>query len=127
MCGCTGKPVAALLIDLKRRGLLDDTLVVWGGEFGRTPVSQGGSRGRDHNASGFTMWMAGAGVKAGSIVGATDAIGLNAIEDKAHVNDVHATILHLMGLDHKKLTYLHNGRDERLTDVGGKVIKGLLS
>ena len=127
MCGRTDKPVAALLIDLKRRGLLDDTLVVWGGEFGRTPVSQGGGRGRDHNASGFTMWMAGAGIKAGSIVGATDEIGLNAVEDKAHVNDIHATILHLMGLDHKKLTSLHNGRDERLTDVGGRVIKGLLN
>jgi hypothetical protein len=127
MAGMTDKPVAALLIDLKRRGLLDDTLVVWGGEFGRTPVSQGGSRGRDHNATGFTMWMAGAGIKSGAIVGATDEIGLNAIEDRAHVNDVHATILHLMGLDHKKLTHLHNGRDERLTDVGGRVISKLLA
>ncbi|MDB5352235.1 MAG: hypothetical protein JWN86_3482 [Planctomycetota bacterium] len=126
MSGMTDKPVAALLIDLKRRGLLDDTLVVWGGEFGRTPVSQGGSRGRDHNATGFTMWMAGAGVKNGTIVGATDEIGLNATEDRAHVNDIHATILHLMGLDHKKLTQLHNGRDERLTDVGGRVIGKLL-
>jgi hypothetical protein len=127
MCGRTDKPVAALLIDLKRRGLLDDTLVVWGGEFGRTPVAQGGSRGRDHNATGFTMWMAGAGVKPGTVVGATDEIGLNAVEDRAHVNDIHATILHLMGLDHKKLTHLHNGRDERLTDVGGKVLGKLLS
>ncbi len=127
MCARTDKPVAALLIDLKRRGLLDDTLVVWGGEFGRTPVSQGGGRGRDHNATGFTMWMAGAGIKKGAIVGATDEIGLNAVEDRAHVNDVHATILHLMGLDHKKLTHLHNGRDERLTDVGGRVIKNLLA
>ena len=123
MCGRTDKPVAALLIDLKRRGLLDETLVVWGGEFGRTPVSQGGSRGRDHNATGFTMWMAGAGIKAGEIVGSTDEIGFTAVEDKAHVNDLHATILHLMGLDHKKLTHLHNGRDERLTDVGGRVVK----
>jgi hypothetical protein len=127
MAGMTDKPVAALLIDLKRRGLLEDTLVIWGGEFGRTPVSQGGSRGRDHNASGFSMWMAGAGIKAGSVVGATDEIGLKATEDRAHVNDLHATILHLMGLDHKKLTYLHNGRDERLTDVGGRVISKLLA
>jgi hypothetical protein len=127
MCGRTDKPVAALLIDLKRRGLLDDTLVVWGGEFGRTPVSQGGSRGRDHNATGFTMWMAGAGVKKGHAFGATDEIGLNAVEDRAHVNDLHATILHLMGLDHKRLTKLHNGRDERLTDVGGRVLRGILA
>ncbi len=127
MCGLTDKPVGALLTDLKRRGLLDDTLVVWGGEFGRTPVAQGGSRGRDHNATGFTMWMAGGGVKGGTILGATDEIGLNAIDDKAHVNDVHATILHLMGLDHKKLTYLHNGRDERLTDVGGRVLSRLFA
>jgi hypothetical protein len=127
MCGLTDKPVAALLTDLKRTGLLDDTLVVWGAEFGRTPVSQKGGRGRDHNATGFTMWMAGGGVKGGAIVGETDEIGLNAISDRAHVNDIHATILHLMGLDHKQLTYLHNGRDERLTDVGGRVIKNLLA
>ncbi len=127
MCGRTDKPVAALLIDLKRRGLLDDTLVIWGGEFGRTPVSQGGGRGRDHNATGFTMWMAGAGVNAGTVVGATDEIGLNAIEDRVHVNDLHATILHLLGLDHKKLTHLHSGRDERLTDVGGRVVNKLLA
>jgi arylsulfatase A-like enzyme len=126
MCGMTDKPVAALLTDLKRTGLLDDTLVVWGGEFGRTPVSQMGSRGRDHNATGFTMWMAGAGIKAGTIVGATDEIGLHAIDDRAHVNDLHATILHLMGLDHKQLTVLHSGRDERLTDVGGHVLTNLL-
>ena len=123
----TDKPVAALLTDLKRTGLLDETLVVWGGEFGRTPVRQGGGRGRDHNATGFTMWMAGGGVKGGTIVGATDEAGLKAIEDRAHVNDIHATILHLMGLDHKQLTFLHNGRDERLTDVGGRVLKGLLA
>jgi hypothetical protein len=126
MCGMTDRPIAALLKDLKRSGLIDETLVVWGAEFGRTPVSQGGSRGRDHNATGFTMWMAGAGVKGGTIVGATDAIGLNAIEERAHVNDIHATILHLMGLDHKRLTFPHNGRDERLTDVGGRVLKKLL-
>jgi hypothetical protein len=127
MCGRTDQPVAALLTDLKRRGLLEDTLVVWGGEFGRTPVSQGGSRGRDHNATGFTMWMAGGGVAGGRVIGATDEIGLNAIEDRAHVNDLHATILHLMGLDHKQLTVLHNGRDERLTDVGGRVIEKLFA
>ena len=127
MCGMTDQPVAALLTDLKRTGLLDDTLVVWGAEFGRTPVSQKGGRGRDHNATGFTMWLAGGGIKPGAVVGATDEIGLNAIEDQAHVNDVHATILHLMGLDHKRLTFLHNGRDERLTDVGGRVIKNLLA
>jgi hypothetical protein len=127
MCGRTDKPVAALLTDLKRRGLLEDTLVIWGGEFGRTPVAQGGSRGRDHNATGFTMWMAGGGVKAGMVFGATDEIGLHAVEERAHVNDLHATILHLMGLDHKKLTFLHNGRDERLTDVGGRVLSKILA
>ena len=127
MSGMTDRPIAALITDLKRTGLLDDTLVVWGAEFGRTPVSQKGGRGRDHNATGFTMWMAGGGIRGGSVVGATDEIGMRAIEDRAHVNDIHATILHLMGLDHKKLTYLHNGRDERLTDVGGRVIKNLLA
>jgi hypothetical protein len=126
MCRMTDKPVAALLTDLARTGLLDETLVVWGGEFGRTPVRQGGGRGRDHNATGFTMWLAGGGVKRGAIVGATDEAGLKAIDNPTHVNDIHATILHLMGLDHKQLTFLHNGRDERLTDVGGRVIKELL-
>ncbi len=120
MCGMTDKPVAALLTDLKRTGLLDETLVVWGGEFGRTPVRQQGGRGRDHNATGFTMWMAGGGVAGGTIVGATDEIGMKAISDRAHVNDIHATILHLMGLDHTRLTFLHSGRDERLTDVAGR-------
>jgi uncharacterized protein (DUF1501 family) len=127
MCGMTDKPVAALLTDLKRTGLLEETLVVWGGEFGRTPVRQGGGRGRDHNATGFTMWMAGGGVKGGTIVGATDEAGVRAIEDRAHVNDIHATILHLMGIDHKQLTFLHSARDERLTDVGGRVLKSLLA
>ncbi|MDX2037512.1 MAG: DUF1501 domain-containing protein [Isosphaeraceae bacterium] len=127
MCGLTDKPVAALLADLKRTGLLDETLVVWGAEFGRTPVSQKGGRGRDHNATGFTMWMAGGGVAGGRVVGATDEIGMNAISDRAHVNDIHATILHLMGLDHRKLTHLHNGRDERLTDVGGRVLEKVLA
>jgi Protein of unknown function (DUF1501) len=127
MCGLTDQPVSALLTDLKRTGLLEETLVVWGGEFGRTPVAQGGSRGRDHNATGFTIWMAGGGIKGGAVIGATDEIGLNAIEGKAHVNDLHATILHAMGLDHKQLTYLHSGRDERLTDVGGRVISTLFA
>ena len=127
MCGATDQPVAALLTDLDRRGLLKDTLVIWGGEFGRTPVSQKGSRGRDHNATGFSMWFAGGGVKPGTIHGATDEIGLHAVEGRAHVNDIHATILHLMGLDHTRLTFLHSGRDERLTDVAGEVIKPILA
>ncbi|WP_165250838.1 DUF1501 domain-containing protein [Paludisphaera soli] len=127
MCGLTDQPVAALLTDLKQRGLLDETLVVWGGEFGRTPVRQGGGRGRDHNATGFTMWMAGGGVKGGTILGETDEIGLNQIADRAHINDLHATILHLMGIDHLKLTHLHSGRDERLTDVAGRVLTKLIA
>ena len=127
MCGLTDKPVAALLTDLKRTGLLDETLVIWGGEFGRTPVSQKGGRGRDHNATAFSMWMAGGGVKGGATIGTTDEIGLNVVEDRAHINDLHATILHLMGLDHKQLTVLHSGRDERLTDVAGHVLKNVLA
>lgn len=127
MSGMTDKPVAGLLADLKSRGLLDETLVVWGGEFGRTPCAQGGGRGRDHNPYGFSMWMSGAGIKGGTILGATDEIGLRAIEDRAHVNDLHATILHLMGLDHKQLTFPRNGRDERLTDVAGRVLKKILA
>src|SRR5439155_12905526 len=112
---------AGLLTDLKRRGLLDDTLVIWGGEFGRTPMTEGTS-GRDHNPHGFCMWLAGGGVKGGQVIGATDAIGLRAAEGKAHVHDVHATILHLLGLDHERLTFRHDGRDQRLTDVAGGVI-----
>ena len=127
MCGLTDKPVAGLLSDLKRTGLLEETLVVWGGEFGRTPVRQQGGRGRDHNATGFSMWMAGGGVKGGTIVGATDEIGMKAVSDRAHINDIHATILHLMGLDHKRLTFLHSGRDERLTDVAGHVLKEIVA
>ena len=122
MCGHADKPVAALLKDLKRRGLLKDTLVVWCSEFGRTPNSQG-SRGRDHNPLGYTMWLAGGGAKPGVNVGTTDEFGLKAVEDKVSVNDFHATILHLLGLDHEKLTTRHNGRDERLTDIGGEVIE----
>ncbi|OWK43182.1 DUF1501 domain-containing protein [Fimbriiglobus ruber] len=125
MCGHVDKPVAALLTDLKRRGLLKDTLVVWCSEFGRTPNSQG-SKGRDHNPLGYTMWLAGGGVKGGKSVGTTDEFGLKAVEDKVSVNDFHATILHTLGLDHEKLTTRHNGRDERLTDVGGDVVEAAL-
>lgn len=114
------QPIAALLIDLKRRGLLEDTLVMWGGEFGRTPVMQG-SNGRDHNPEGFTMWMAGGGVKGGFQYGATDEYGYYAQENKMHVNDLHATLLHAVGLNHTQLTYRYAGRDFRLTDVGGNV------
>ena len=113
------QPIAALLTDLEKCGLLEETLVVWSGEFGRTPTSQGG-KGRDHNPNGYTIWMAGGGVKGGKAIGATDEIGLRAVEDKMHVNDTHATILSLLGLDHHKLTYLFQGREMRLTDVGGQ-------
>src|SRR5262249_7438461 len=122
MCGLVDKPIAALLADLKQRGMLKDTLVVWCSEFGRTPNSQGG-KGRDHNPLGYTMWLAGGGAKGGTVVGATDEFGLKAVEERISVNDCHATILHLLGLDHEKLTYLHNGRDERLTDVAGRVVE----
>jgi uncharacterized protein (DUF1501 family) len=122
MCGHVDKPVAALLADLKHRGLLADTLVVWCSEFGRTPNSQG-SRGRDHNPLGYSMWLAGGGAKGGVSVGATDEFGLHAVEDRITVNDFHATILHLLGLDHERLTVRHSGRDERLTDVAGTVIE----
>jgi len=120
------KPIAGLLLDLKRRGLLKDTLVIWGGEFGRTPVAQG-KDGRDHNPHGFTMFLAGGGVKAGLSHGATDDYGYYAAEDKVHIHDLHATILHLMGLDHTKLTYRHAGRDFRLTDVHGDIVKAVLA
>jgi hypothetical protein len=119
-------PVAGLLTDLKSRGLLDSTLVIWGGAFGRTPMSEGGT-GRDHNPHGFCMWMAGAGVKGGTIIGSTDAVGLRAESEKTHVHDIHATILHLMGLDHTRLTFRHNSRNERLTDVAGNVITKALA
>ncbi|HVK04240.1 MAG TPA: DUF1501 domain-containing protein [Armatimonadaceae bacterium] len=120
------KPIAGLLTDLKARGLLEDTLVLWGGEFGRTPTAQGGD-GRDHNPHGFTMWMAGAGVKKGYVYGATDDFGWFAQEDKMHVHDLHATLLHLLGIDHTRLTYRYAGRDFRLTDVHGVVAKKILS
>ena len=113
-CRGSDKPVAGLLKDLKRRGLLDSTLVIWGGEFGRTPQSEAGD-GRDHNPYGFTMWMAGGGVKGGQVIGSTDEVGLHAVEDRLHVHDLHATILHLLGLDHTRLIYRHQGRPERAT------------
>jgi hypothetical protein len=119
-------PIAGLLHDLKARGLLDDTLVWWGGEFGRTPTVQG-SDGRDHNPEGFTMWLAGGGVKGGHRHGATDAYGWYAVRDKVHLHDLHATILHLLGLDHERLTYRYAGRDFRLTDVHGRVVREILA
>ena len=119
------QPIAGLLTDLKRRGLLDDTLVIWGGEFGRTPVSENGD-GRDHNPFGFTMWMAGGGVKGGLVHGATDEFGFRAVEGRVGVHDLHATILHLLGLDHERLTYRYSGRDFRLTDVSGEVVREIL-
>ncbi len=120
------RPIAGLLKDLKARGLLKDTLVVWGGEFGRTPTAQGDD-GRDHNPHGFTMWMAGGGVKPGCIYGATDDYGYYAVENKVHMHDLHATILSLLGMDHKKLTYRYGGRDYRLTDVYGEVATGIIA
>jgi hypothetical protein len=120
------KPIAGLLKDLKSRGLLDDTLVIWGGEFGRTPTAQG-KDGRDHNPEGFTMWLAGGGVKRGFAYGSTDDYGYFAINDKVHINDFHATILALLGLDHEKLTYRYAGRDFKLTDLAGNVVKEVLA
>ena len=120
------QPIAALLKDLKQRGMLKDTLVLWGGEFGRTPVAQGND-GRDHNPQGYTMWMAGGGVKPGLTYGATDDYGYYAVENKVHLHDLHATILHLLGLDHEKLTYRYGGRDFRLTDIYGTVITPILA
>jgi len=121
----TDRPVAALVADLKSRGLLEQTLVVWGGEFGRTPTGQGG--GRDHHPYGFTMWLAGGGVRGGMTYGATDDFGFFAVEDKVHVHDLHATMLHLIGLDHEALTYRYSGRDFRLTDVYGRVVREILA
>jgi uncharacterized protein (DUF1501 family) len=125
-CAQSDLPVAGLLRDLKGRGLLDSTLVIWGGEFGRMPMSEG-SDGRDHNPHGFSMWMAGGGVRGGQAIGATDAVGLRAETDRMHVHDVQATILHLLGFDHTRLTFRHNGREERLTDVSGNVIQRVLA
>jgi hypothetical protein len=125
-CAGIDRPVAGLLKDLKGRGLLDDTLVIWGGEFGRSPVAQKGD-GRDHHPYGFTMWLAGGGIKGGTVHGATDEFGWNAVQDKVHVHDLHATILHLMGIDHERLTYRYGGRDYRLTDVHGNVVQDIIA
>ena len=124
-CAAMDKPVAGLLKDLKQRGLLDETLVIWGGEFGRTPMSEKGT-GRDHNPYGFTMWMAGGGVKGGRTIGATDELGLRAVDTPLHVHDLHATVLHLMGVDHKKLTYFHKGRPERIDVNEGEAYRQIV-
>jgi hypothetical protein len=126
-CAKTDAASAALVKDLKRRGLLDDTLVIWGGEFGRTPMVQGGKDGRDHHPNAFTIWLAGGGIKPGMTLGSTDELGFNAVEDRVHVHDLHATILHLLGFDHTRLTYRFQGRDFRLTDVAGTVVEKLLA
>lgn len=126
LCADIDRPIAALLMDLRARGMLDETLVIWGGEFGRTSTTEGGN-GRDHNHWGFTTWLAGGGVKGGMAYGATDEFGFRAVENKVHVHDFHATILHLLGLDHEKLTYRHAGRDFRLTDVYGRVVKEIIA
>lgn len=130
-CRQTDRPIAALITDLKQRGLLDDTLIVWSGEFGRTAMNEerNGSTflGRDHNPHAFTLWMAGGGVKAGSVYGATDDFGYRVVQDKVHIHDFQATVLHLLGIDHERLTYRFQGRDFRLTDVHGKVVPGLLA
>src|SRR5262249_9895275 len=128
LAGQWDRPIAAFLKDLKQRGLLDSTLVIWGGEFGRTPVAElPALRGRDHNHYGFSTWLAGGGIKGGQAYGATDEFGFAAVEKKVHVHDLHATILHLLGFDHEKLTYRYAGRDFRLTDVHGHVVKELLA
>ena len=126
LCVDIDRPIAALLTDLKQRGMLDDTLVIWGGEFGRTPTTEN-SDGRDHNPWGFTMWMAGGGVRGGMTYGETDEFGFRSVTDKVHIHDLHATILHLMGFDHEKLTYRHAGRDYRLTDVAGQVVHKIIA
>jgi hypothetical protein len=126
-CLDVDKACAALIQDLKQRGLLDETLIIWGGEFGRTPMVQGGNDGRDHHPNAFTMWMAGGGVKGGVQLGKTDELGFNAVEDRVHVHDLNATILHLLGFDHTKLVYRAQGRDFRLTDVHGHVVTKVLA
>jgi uncharacterized protein (DUF1501 family) len=118
--------IGALIKDLKERGLFEDTLIVWGGEFGRAPTSEG-AKGRDHNHYGYTTWLAGGGVKGGYSHGATDEFGCSAVEDRVHVHDLHATILHLMGLNHEQLTYRYSGRDYRLTDVSGHVVHNVIA
>ncbi|MHB1422813.1 MAG: DUF1501 domain-containing protein [Gemmataceae bacterium] len=124
-CRESDRPIAGLLTDLKRRGMLDSTLVIWGGEFGRTPMSESGN-GRDHNPFGFTMWMAGGGIQGGITYGSTDEIGLYAVDNPVHIHDIHATILHVLGFDHKQLTFLHDGREERLTETSGEAIEAIL-
>jgi uncharacterized protein (DUF1501 family) len=126
LCKDIDQPTAALLADLKQRGLLEDTLVIWGGEFGRTSTSEAGD-GRDHNHYGFTMWLAGGGVRGGYAHGSTDDFGFRAVTDKVHIHDLHATILHLLGLDHERLIYRHAGRDFRLTDVHGRVVQQIIA
>jgi hypothetical protein len=126
-CRDTDRASAALLMDLKQRGVLKDTIVIWGGEFGRTPMVQGGSDGRDHHPNAFTMWMAGGGIKPGARIGETDELGFNVVKDKVHVHDLHATLLQLLGFDHTKLTYKFQGRNFRLTDVAGNVVPALLA
>ena len=127
-CQETDRACAALVRDLKQRGMLEDTLVVWGGEFGRTPMVQGGGNdGRDHHPNAFSMWLAGGGIKPGVTYGETDEFGFEVVKDRVHVHDLHATILHLLGFDHTKLTYKFQGRDFRLTDVHGEVVKKLLA
>jgi Protein of unknown function (DUF1501) len=128
VCGEVDRASAGLVLDLKRRGLLDDTLVIWGGEFGRTPMGEvRASIGRDHHVDGFTMWLAGGGSKPGHIHGQTDELGFGSIQDRVHVHDLNATLLNLLGLDHEKLTYRFQGRDFRLTDVHGQVVRSLLA
>ena len=125
-CQAVDQPIAALLTDLKSRGLLEDTLVLWGGEFGRTPTAEG-NNGREHHPFGFTMWLAGGGIRGGMVHGATDEFGWHSVQDKVHVHDLHATILHLMGFDHERLTYRYGGRDYRLTDVHGQVVREIIA
>jgi len=126
LCQDIDRPIAQLLTDLKQRGLFEETLVIWGGEFGRTPTSQNGD-GRDHNPYGFTMWLAGGGIKGGTVHGASDEFGFTAVDDKVHVHDLHATILHLLGIDHERLTYHYSGRNFRLTDVAGQVVRNIVA
>jgi uncharacterized protein (DUF1501 family) len=132
-CAMTDQPAAALLTDLKQRGLLEDTLVIWGGEFGRTPMNEvrrgnsPGHQGRDHHPYSFALLMAGGGIQGGRVIGQTDELGYHGVEDQTHVHDIQATILHCLGLDHTRLTYRHQGRDFRLTDVGGTVVRKALA
>ncbi|MEL6104890.1 MAG: DUF1501 domain-containing protein, partial [Planctomycetota bacterium] len=133
LCADSDKATAALLSDLKQRGLLEDTLVIWGGEFGRTPYAQIDKSknmkqaGRDHHNTGFTMWLAGGGIRGGMMYGTTDEFGMHAVENRVHVHDLHATVLHQMGIDHKRLTYRYSGRDYRLTDVHGRVVNDVIA